>query len=56
VQRREFMRLGIFARWFQPYLTMAFKYEGQIVRELAHFARAGALYRRKRRCTGASTT
>jgi len=48
VQRREFMRLGIFARWFQPYLTMAFKYEGQIVRQLAQFARAGALYRRKR--------
>jgi len=48
VQRREFMRLGIFARWFDPYMTMAFKYEGQIVRELAQFARAGALYRRKR--------
>ena len=48
VQRREFMRLGIFARWFQPYITMAFKYEGQIVRELAQFAKRGALYRRKR--------
>ena len=48
VQRREFMRLGVFANWFQPYLTMAFKYEGQIVRELAQFARLGALYRRKR--------
>ncbi len=48
VQRREFMRLGVFANWFQPYLTMAFKYEGQIVRELAKFARLGALYRRKR--------
>ena len=48
VQRREFMRLGIFARWFDPYTTMAFRYEGQIVRELARFARIGALYRRKR--------
>ena len=48
VQRREFMRLGVFARWFDPYLTMAFKYEGQIVRQLAQFARIGALYRRKR--------
>ena len=48
VQRREFMRLGIFARWFEPYTTMAFPYEGQIVRELAQFARAGALYRTTR--------
>jgi len=48
VQRREFMRLGVFARWLDPYTTMAFRYEGQIVRELAKFARAGALYRRKR--------
>ena len=48
VQRREFMRLGVFANWFDPYKTMAFKYEGQIVRELAQFARKGALYRRKR--------
>ncbi|MGZ6141963.1 MAG: isoleucine--tRNA ligase [Myxococcales bacterium] len=48
VQRREFMRLGVFGRWFDPYTTMAVQYEGQIVRELAKFARAGALYRRKR--------
>jgi isoleucyl-tRNA synthetase len=48
VQRREFQRLGIFARWDDPYLTMAYRYEGQIVRELAQFARRGALYRRKR--------
>ncbi|MFN2546208.1 MAG: isoleucine--tRNA ligase [Myxococcales bacterium] len=48
VQRREFMRLGVFASWFEPYMTMAFRYEGQIIRELAKFARAGALYRRKR--------
>ena len=48
VQRREFMRLGVFARWFEPYVTMDFRYEGQIVRELARFAKAGALYRRKR--------
>jgi len=48
VQRREFMRLGVFGRWFEPYTTMAYRYEGQIVRELAKFAKAGALYRRKR--------
>src|SRR5947208_9351938 len=48
VQRREFRGLGILARWDDPYLTMAYGYEGQIVRELAKFAKAGALYRRKR--------
>jgi isoleucyl-tRNA synthetase len=47
-QRREFKRLGIFGRWDDPYTTMAFAYEAQTVRELAHFARRGALYRRKR--------
>jgi isoleucyl-tRNA synthetase len=48
VQKREFQRLGVFARWDVPYLTMAFAYEAQIVRELAEFVRRGALYRRKR--------
>jgi len=48
VQREGFKRLGIFASWDQPYLTMAFRYEAQIVRELAQLTRRGALYRRKR--------
>jgi isoleucyl-tRNA synthetase len=48
VQKREFQRLGVFARWDDPYLTMAYSYEAQIVRELAEFVRRGALYRRKR--------
>jgi len=48
VQRREFKRLGVFASWDNPYLTMAFRYEAQIVRELAQFVRRGALYRRKK--------
>ena len=48
VQRREFQRLGVFARWDKPYLTMNFAYEAQIVRELAELSRRGVLYRRKR--------
>ena len=48
IQRREFMRLGGLGQWFNPYTTMSFHYEAQIVRELAAFARIGALYRRKR--------
>jgi isoleucyl-tRNA synthetase len=48
VQRREFQRLGVFASWDHPYLTMAYRYEAQIVRELAQVVRCGAFYRRKR--------
>ncbi len=48
IQRKDFKRLGIFARWDHPYETMDFRYEAEIVRELAQFARRGALYRRKR--------
>ncbi len=47
-QRAGFKRLGIFARWDEPYLTMSYAYEAQTVRELARIARRGALYRRKR--------
>ena len=48
IQREEFKRLGVFARWDQPYLTMSFDYEASIVRELARFAERGALVRGKK--------
>src|SRR5438445_660915 len=48
LQRKDFKRLGILARWDHPYKTMDFRYEADIVRELSQFARRGALYRRKR--------
>jgi len=32
LQRRDFKRLGIFARWDHPYETMDFRYEADIVR------------------------
>ncbi|HZA13615.1 MAG TPA: isoleucine--tRNA ligase [Myxococcaceae bacterium] len=48
VQREEFKRLGVFGRWEQPYLTLAFDYEAQEIRELALFARRDLLYRRKK--------
>src|SRR5919204_4412322 len=48
LQRKDFKRLGIFAHWDRPYLTMDYRYEADIVRELAAFTRRGALYRRKR--------
>ncbi|HEY3450731.1 MAG TPA: isoleucine--tRNA ligase [Myxococcales bacterium] len=48
IQREEFKRLGVFARWEEPYLTMSFDYEANIVRELARFAERGALVRGKK--------
>ena len=48
VQREEFKRLGVMGRWDEPYKTLSFDYEAQEVRELAVFARAGALYRKKK--------
>jgi len=44
LQRKDFKRLGILARWDHPYKTMDFRYEADIVRELSQFARRGALY------------
>ncbi len=48
IQREEFKRLGGFARWDRPYLTMSFDYEARTVRELARFAARGGLYRGKK--------
>jgi len=48
IQRQEFLRLGVFGRWDQPYLTMDYAYEAATVRELAKFAANGGLYRGKK--------
>src|SRR5712664_1811492 len=56
LQRKDFKRLGIFARWDHPYKTMDFRYEADIVRELSKFAAAGRSTAASGRCTGASTT
>ncbi len=45
VQRKEFKRLGIEGDWDNPYTTMNFAAEAQIVRELSHFVMNGGLYR-----------
>ena len=45
VQKNSFKRLGIFGDWENPYLTMDFKSEAQIVRELQKFLMNGGLYR-----------
>jgi len=48
IQRQEFKRMGVFARWDEPYQTLSFDYEAQEIRELATFARHGSIYRRKK--------
>ncbi|HEY1586763.1 MAG TPA: isoleucine--tRNA ligase, partial [Polyangia bacterium] len=48
VQRDEFIRLGVFGTWDDPYLTLSKHYEATIVRQLAEFARKGMLYQAKK--------
>ena len=45
IQKKEFRRLGVEGDWKQPYLTMSFDAEAQIVRELGKFLMDGSLYR-----------
>jgi isoleucyl-tRNA synthetase len=45
VQRKEFQRLGILGDWKNPYTTMTYAAEAQIVRELSKFLMDGSLYR-----------
>jgi isoleucyl-tRNA synthetase len=45
VQREEFQRLGVIGNWANPYTTMDFKAEAQIVRELSKFVMQGDLYK-----------
>jgi isoleucyl-tRNA synthetase len=44
VQRDEFIRLGVFADWMKPYLTMDYSYEATIVREFGKFVTSGQVY------------
>jgi isoleucyl-tRNA synthetase len=45
VQRQEFKRLGVVGDWDNPYSTMTFAAEAQIVRELGKFLINGSLYK-----------
>jgi isoleucyl-tRNA synthetase len=48
IQREEFRRLGVFADWPGPYLTMSHDYEGSIVREFFRFVKEGYVYKGKK--------
>ena len=45
VQTEEFKRLGVCGDWAQPYTTMSFAAEAQIIREIGKFLMNGGLYR-----------
>ena len=44
-QLKEFKRLGIFGEWSNPYKTMAFEYEANIIRSIAQILKNGHLNR-----------
>src|SRR2546423_4317057 len=44
-QKKQFQRLGIIGDWDNPYLTMSFDAEAQIVREIGKFLCNGGLYK-----------
>ena len=48
IQRDEFKRLGVFGEWENPYLTMNYEYEANIVREFGKFALNGSLIKSKK--------
>jgi len=45
IQREEFKRLGCIGDWDNPYTTMAYAAEAQIVREIGKFLMNGSLYK-----------
>ncbi len=45
VQREEFKRLGVVGDWDNPYTTMSFAAEAQIVREIQKFLMNGGLFK-----------
>ena len=48
IQRDEFKQLGVIADWENPYLTMDFKFEANIYRELVAIAKQGLLVQRSK--------
>src|SRR5207244_28691 len=45
IQRSDFIRLGIFGDWFNPYMTMSFDYEADIADALGRFIQTGIVYK-----------
>ncbi|GAG33317.1 unnamed protein product, partial [marine sediment metagenome] len=48
IQREEFKRLGVLGDWENPYLTMSFEYEAQIIDTFKHLVMKGYIYQGKK--------
>ncbi|MBF0458094.1 MAG: isoleucine--tRNA ligase [Nitrospirae bacterium] len=48
IQRAEFIRLGVFGDWSNPYITMDYDYEADIVAEFFKIVTQGYVYRGKK--------
>ncbi|MFO8058381.1 MAG: isoleucine--tRNA ligase [bacterium] len=48
IQREEFKRMLVLGEWDNPYVTMDYRYEANIARELARFVKNGSVYRADR--------
>ena len=48
IQRDEFIRLGVFGDWENPYLTMNFEYQATIVNQFGKFLLDGSVYKGKK--------
>jgi len=44
-QKKEFIRLGVFGEWENPYLTMNYQFEADIIRSLGKITENGHLHR-----------
>ncbi len=44
-QREDFIRLGVWGDWDQPYLTMDFSFEADIIRSLGRIVKTGHLHK-----------
>ncbi|MEO8218612.1 MAG: isoleucine--tRNA ligase [Acidobacteriota bacterium] len=45
IQREDFVRLGVFGDWQNPYLTMSYGYEASITEALGKFFETGMVYK-----------
>jgi isoleucyl-tRNA synthetase len=48
IQRADFVRLGVFGDWADPYLTMSYGYQAAIMRALGSFVGQGLVYKGKK--------
>jgi isoleucyl-tRNA synthetase len=48
VMTQEFKRLGVGGQWDEPYLTMRYRYQADIVRALGKFVERGLVYKGKK--------